>query len=43
MESSIVAVLNKGAEIEAIDTSGWRAVKLGGVVCWVSEKYSEVI
>ena len=43
MESSIVAVLNKGAEIEAVDTSGWRAVKLGGVVCWVSEKYSEVI
>ena len=42
-ESSIVAVLNKGAEIEAVDTSGWRAVKLGGVVCWVSEKYSEVI
>lgn len=41
-ESSIVAVLNKGAELEAIGTSGWRAVKLGSVVCWVSEKYSEV-
>ena len=42
-EYGVACVADKGDVLEAIDTSGWRAVKLGGVVCWVSEKYSEVI
>ena len=42
-EYGVACVADKGDVLEAIDTSGWRAVKLGGVVCWASEKYSEVI
>ena len=42
-EYGVACVSDKGDVLEAIDTSSWRAVKLGGVVCWVSEKYSEVI
>ena len=42
-EYGVACVADKGDVLEAIDTSGWRAVKLGDVVCWASEKYSEVI
>ena len=42
-EYGVACVADKGDVLEAIDTSGWRAVKMGGVVCWVSEKFSEVI
>ena len=42
-EYGVACVTDKGDVLEAVDCDGWRAVKLGGVVCWVSEKYSEVI
>ncbi len=42
-EYGVACVADKGDVLEAVDTSGWRAVKRNGVVCWVSEKYSEVI
>ena len=42
-EYGVTCVTDKGDVLEAVDCDGWRAVKLGGVVCWVSEKYSEVI
>ena len=42
-EYGVACVADKGDVLEAVDAGGWRALKLGGVVCWVSEKYSEVI
>ena len=42
-EYGVACVADKGDVLEAIDTSGWRAVMVDGAVRWVSEKYSEVM
>lgn len=37
----IVQVANKGDTFASVDVSGWRPIKIGGDVRWVSDKYSE--
>ena len=39
----VVKAVNKGAVLTRVDTEGWRPIIIGDEVCWISEKFTEVI
>ena len=39
----VVKAVKKGALLAPVGVDGWRPVQLNGEVCWISEKYSEVV
>ena len=39
----VLKAVNKGALFTPVAVDGWRPVLLDGEVCWISEKYSEVV
>ncbi len=39
----IVKDVKKGAVLTSIDTAGWRPVLVDDEVCWISEKYTEMV
>jgi uncharacterized protein YgiM (DUF1202 family) len=39
----IVKAVKKGVLLTPATTLGWAPILLGGEVCWISEKYTEVI
>ena len=38
-----VKAVKKGALLTPVGAAGWRPILLDGDVCWISEKYSEVV
>jgi hypothetical protein len=39
----IVKAVTKDTVLTAVDTAGWRPVLVGDDVCWISEKYTELV
>ena len=39
----IVKDVKKGTVLTPVDTAGWRSVLVGDDVCWISEKYTELV
>jgi peptidoglycan hydrolase-like protein with peptidoglycan-binding domain len=39
----IVKDVKKGTVLTPVDADGWRPVLIGDDVCWISEKYSEMV